>query len=178
MAEHGGWRARYRWIRPVLHGVWLLLPLLFTFLTSSDRPLPQKRVINLDRFFNPLLPVSSILVLLSFQKALSSGKTISSPTLAILRVATGSPMRSLHCDSPYVRDGWREATATINARSQPSDVILVHPHHYAPLHNELDRLDWPTVPHWCSAEELDEFLTDEVAPRISDCGSLCTMIVS
>jgi hypothetical protein len=78
----------------------------------------------------------------------------------------------------HVRDGWREATATINARAQPSGVVLVHPHHYAPQHNELDRLDWPTLAHWRSAEEFDEFLSDEVAPRISDCGSLCTTIVS
>ncbi|HUS69411.1 MAG TPA: hypothetical protein VM075_01370 [Anaerolineae bacterium] len=178
MAKRGGWRAHCRWITPVLHAVWLLLPLLFTFVISLDWPLPQKRAISLHRFLNPLLPVSSILVLLGFQKALSSGKTIGSPTIAILRVATGSPMRSLHCDSPYVRDGWREATATINARAQPSDVILVHPHHYAPPYNELDRLDWPTVPHWRSAEEFDEFLSDEVFPLISNCGSLCTMIVS
>ena len=178
MAERGGWRAHRRGIRPVLHGAWLLLPLLFTFLISLDRPLPQKRAISLDRFFNPLLPVLLTLVVFGSQKAFSSGKTTSPPTLALLRVATGGPVRSLLGDSPYVRDGWREATATINAGAQPRDVVLVRPHHYAPPYNELDRLDWPTVPHWRSAEEFDEFLSDEVAPRISDCGSLCTMIVS
>ena len=178
MAERGGWPAHCRWIIPALLTVWLLLQLLFTFLISLDRPLPQKRSINLDRFLNPLLPVLLAPMVFGPRKAFSSGKTLTPTTLELLRVATASPVRSLLCDSPYVRDGWREATETINARTQPSDVVLVRPHHHAPRHNELDRLDWSTVPHWRSAEESDEFFSDEVRPGISDCGSLCTMIVS
>lgn len=66
---------------------------------------------------------------------------------------------------------------TINARVQPSDVVLVRPHHYAPPYNELDRLDWPTVPQWRSAEEFDEFLSSELSPLLNDGDRVWTMIV-
>jgi mannosyltransferase len=161
--------------------IWLVLPLLLTFVISLNWPLPQRRSIYIDRFFNPLLPAFLILVALGIQRAVSAKgarRAISALGLAVLVIATGSSMHNLYYDDDYARDQWREAIAYVNARSQPEDLVLVRPHDYAPLYYyQLEGVDWLTVPYLESTAEYDAFLSDEVAPAISDGGSLWTLIV-
>ncbi len=162
--------------------IWLVLPLLLTFLISLDWPVPQKRSIYIDRFFNPLLPAFLLLVGLGIQRAVSARRArraISALGLTILVIATGSSMHNLYYDNDYARDQWREAIAYVNACGQPGDLVLVRPHDYVPLYYyQLEALDWLTVPYLESSAEYDAFLSDEVAPVISDGGTLWTLIVS
>ena len=159
--------------------IWLVLPLLLTLLISLDWPLPQKRSIYIDRFFNPLLPAFLILVGIGIQRAISARRAISSLALTVLVITTGSSMRNVYYDNSYGRDQWREAIAHVNASGQPGDLVLVRPHDYVPLYYyRLKGVDWLTVPYLGSTAEYDDFLSNEVAPVLSEGGTLWTMIVS
>jgi mannosyltransferase len=158
--------------------VWFLLPLLFTLLISLDWPLPQKRSIYIDRFFNPLLPAFLILVAFGLLRALSASRVLSSLALAILLITTGRSLYGIYFDEVYVRDQWREAITEINTSAQPGDLALVRPHHYVPVYYyPLEGVDSFSVPYLASAEEYEEFLDREVPPLVNDDGKLWTMIV-
>jgi mannosyltransferase len=159
--------------------IWLVLPLLLTFLISLDWPLPQNRSIYIDRFFNPLLPAFLILVGMGIQRAVSTRRVIGALALTVLVIATVSSLRNLYFDHSYGRDQWREAIAHVNTSGQPGDLVLVRPHDYAPLYYyKLEGLTWLTVPYLGSTAEYDDFVSNEVAPVMSEGGTLWTLIVS
>lgn len=159
--------------------IWLVLPLLFTFLISLDWPLAQNRSIYIDRFFNPLLPAFLILAGIGIQRAVSARRVLSVLALTVLVIATGSSLRNVYYDNSYGRDQWREAIAHVNTSGHLGDLVLVRPHDYAPLYYyKLEGLAWLTVPYLGSTAEYDDFLSNEVAPVLSEGGTLWTMIVS
>jgi mannosyltransferase len=157
---------------------WFLLPLLLTFLISLDWPLPQKRSIYIDRFFNPLLPAFLILVAYGLRQLFSMRRAVSWAAIGVMSVATVGSLNNLYFGDLYVRDQWREAISDINASAQPSDLVLVRPHHYVPtFYYPFDGLDPVTVPYLGSKEEYDEFLSDELSPLLNDGDRVWTMIV-
>ncbi len=164
--------------RVALVVVWFVLPLLLTLLISLDWPLPQKRSIYIDRFFNPLLPALLILVAFGLLRAFSASKTVTSLAMVVLLITAGGSLHSLYYDEAYVRDQWREAIEYIEANAEPGDLLLVRPHHYVPTYYyQLEGTDSLTVPYLSSREEYDEFLRREVSPLVDDGGRLWTMIV-
>jgi 4-amino-4-deoxy-L-arabinose transferase-like glycosyltransferase len=157
---------------------WLLLPLLLTFLISLDWPLPQKRSVYIDRFFNPLLPAFLILVANGLRHLLSVRKAVSWAAIGVMSIATVGSLNNLFFGDAYVRDQWREAIADIKTAGRPSDLVLVRPHHYVPMsYYPFDGMDSVTVPYLGSREDYDEFLSSELSPLLNDGDRVWTMIV-
>lgn len=157
---------------------WFLLPLLLTFVISLDWPLPQKRSIYIDRFFNPLLPAFLILVAHGLRYLLSVRKAVSWAAIGVMSIATVGSLNNLFFGDAYVRDQWREAIAHINTAARPGDLVLVRPHDYVPMfYYPFDRMDSVTVPYLGSSEEYDRFLSSELSPLLNDGDGVWTMIV-
>jgi mannosyltransferase len=158
--------------------IWLVLPLLLTFLISVDWPIPHKRSIYIDRFFNPLLPAFLILVGIGIQRAVSTKRAISALVLAVLVICLGSSMRNLHYDHAYVRDEWREAVAHVNHSAQPGDLVLVRPHDYVPMYYyKIEGVEWIAVPYLSSPEEHHQFFSSEISPLLASGRRAWTIIV-
>ena len=104
-----------------LVGLWVLLPLLVTWLAS------QRRSFYADRYLTFAIP--ALMLLLAFGAVRIKRTGLRTMLIAGVILASGFGTLAVRLDPTYFKDNWRGVASYVNQNEQPADVILLYTAH-------------------------------------------------
>ncbi|RMH01442.1 MAG: hypothetical protein D6706_01750 [Chloroflexi bacterium] len=145
--------------------VWLIAPLMLTWLISLDLPLPQKRSIYMDRYLIVSLPALLLLVAWGWELLAHKWPLLVWAGMASMLLPASLALANMYTHEAYMREDWRTAMGWLSETAEPEDMILLDAGQVLPLKvygNGRLQTQTEILPILLEADKRDAFMQNEM----------------